>query len=222
MVRNVIGSVLALIGATAAVLSPFRAWYDGRPGRDYRVADLFTGITATKAGLATSILLPLAFAALVTLIGLLLRSRLLVALAGLVVLGFTVLWMIRQGQAVGSLSVESDGSGLGPGVGAAAGGGILLLLAAVLMSGRRRGEGRRFGRRRRVDGEPEVYGEGYGDGHGRPYPHQPYTGHPGGDAPTAEYPRHDPADGRRPDDGYGYGYGQEGPRGPEDQGPPRR
>jgi hypothetical protein len=135
MIRNVIGAVLALIGATAAVWSPFRDWYDGRHGRDYRIQDLFTGITSNEGELFASLLLPMAFAALLTLIGLLLRSRLLVALAGVVVLGFTVLWMVRQGQAAGSLTAGGDG--LGPGVALSFGGGVLLLLAAALMSGRR-------------------------------------------------------------------------------------
>ncbi|MEV4684529.1 hypothetical protein [Streptomyces kurssanovii] len=137
MIRNVIGSVLALIGATAAVWSPFRDWYDGRHGRDYRIQDLFTGITSNEGELFASLLLPMAFAALLTLIGVLLRSRLLVALAGVVVLGFTVLWMVRQGQAAGSLTAGGDGDGLGLGVALSFGGGVLLLLAAALMSGRR-------------------------------------------------------------------------------------
>ncbi|WP_251022239.1 hypothetical protein [Streptomyces sp. ISL-10] len=140
MIRNVIGSVLALAGATAAVWSPFRDWYDGRHGRDYRVQDLFNGISGTDGPLVSSILLPLAFGALITLLGVLMRSRLLVTLSGLIVLGFTVLWMVRQGQAAGSLTVGGDGAGLGTGVALAAGGGVLLLVAAVVMSGRRREE----------------------------------------------------------------------------------
>ncbi|MGW1495412.1 hypothetical protein [Streptomyces sp. NPDC002402] len=136
MIRNVIGSILALIGATAAVWSPFRDWYDGRHGRDYRIQDLFNGISDTEAELLGSILLPFAFAALVTLIGLVLRSRLLVALSGVIVLGFTVLWMVRQGQAAGSLTVGGVGGGLGNGVAWAVGGGLLLLVAAAVMSGR--------------------------------------------------------------------------------------
>ncbi|ORT58707.1 hypothetical protein [Streptomyces sp. CB03238] len=220
MVRNVIGSILALVGAAAAVWSPFRAWYDGRHGRDYRIADLFSGISGTKADLWISILLPFAFAALVTLVGLLLRSRLLVVLAGLIVLGFTILWMIRQGQAAGSLSVESDGSGLGPGVALAAGGGVLLLLAAVLMSGRRRAHehdldevgpghtwGRGHGRRRRGRGEPERHEEPYA-GPGQPYEQRPYAD----DTRTAEYPRYDD----RP------GEPGPGPAGPDRPGPPHR
>ncbi|MFD4375421.1 hypothetical protein [Streptomyces sp. NPDC058486] len=136
MIRNVVGSVLALVGATAAVWSPFRAWYDGRHGSDYAIGDLFTGITDAKAEVIGSILLPFAFAALVALLGVVLRSRLLVALAGLVVLGFTVLWMVRVGQAEGSLVVSGDGRGLGDGVANAFGGGVLLLLGALVMSGR--------------------------------------------------------------------------------------
>ncbi|HET6857118.1 MAG TPA: hypothetical protein VFH94_08490 [Streptomyces sp.] len=138
MVRDVLGWILALVGATAAVLSPFRAWHDGRHGRDYRIEDLFGGITGARAELVGSIILPFAFAAVVTLIGLLLRSRPLVALAGVVVLGFTVLWMVRVGMAEGSLAVNSDGTGLKPGVAYALGGGVLLLLAAAALRGRRR------------------------------------------------------------------------------------
>ncbi|MFD7894137.1 hypothetical protein [Streptomyces sp. NPDC059743] len=137
MVRNIIGSILALAAAAAAVLSPFLIWFDGRRGHDYRVADLFNGITATSSAVAVSLLLPFAFAALVTLIGLVLRSRLLVALAGLIVLGFTVLWMVRQGQVSNGLSISGGGTGLGLGVAYALGGGVVLLLAALVMSGRR-------------------------------------------------------------------------------------
>ncbi|MFD4315213.1 hypothetical protein [Streptomyces sp. NPDC058548] len=136
MIRNIAGSVLALAGATAAVWSPFRAWYDGRHGRDYAIDELFTGITDAKGELLGSMLAPFLFATLLTLLGVVLRSRLLVAFAGLVVLGFTVLWMVRVGQAEGSLTVGGDGTGLGDGVANAFGGGVLLLLGALVMSGR--------------------------------------------------------------------------------------
>ncbi|MFJ3694846.1 hypothetical protein ACIPW9_12125 [Streptomyces sp. NPDC090052] len=139
IIRNVLGSLVALVGAAAAVYSPFRNWYDGRHGSEYRIQDLFNGITATKPGDAGgSVLIPLAFAALITLIGILLRSRLLVTLAGLITIGFTVLWMVRVGMAEHSLTIGSDGTGLGPGVGYALIGGVLMLLGAGLMWGRRR------------------------------------------------------------------------------------
>ncbi|MGW5420895.1 hypothetical protein [Streptomyces sp. NPDC003943] len=140
MIRNIVGSVLALAGATAAVWSPFRAWYDGRHGRDYRIEDLFTGtgITDVRAEVIGSVFLPMAFAALLALIGIVLRSRVVVAVAGVVVLGFTILWMARVGQAQSGLNVGSDGRGLGSGVALALGGGVLLLLGAFVMSGRPR------------------------------------------------------------------------------------
>ncbi|WP_392752162.1 hypothetical protein [Streptomyces sp. LN590] len=148
MIRNILGSIVALAGAVAVVLSPFRVWYDGRLGRHYRVADLFNGISGARPGPLASIWLPFLFAAAVALVGVVLRSRLLVACAGVIVLGFTVLWMVRQGQVGGSLTVASDGSGLQLGVAYAAGGGVLLLLGALLMSGRQ-GSGSRLGRRAR-------------------------------------------------------------------------
>ncbi|MBT2398949.1 hypothetical protein [Streptomyces sp. ISL-100] len=182
MFRSVLGWVLALVGATAAVLSPFRAWYDGRLGREYRIGDLFSGITESKAGLVGSILLPFAFAALVALVGLLLRSRLTVALAGVVVLGFTVFWMVRVGQAQGSLAVNNDGTGLNVGVAYALTGGALLLLAAAAMLGR----GQR--RRHRVDGNKHRRRE--------PVPREEHEPVPEEEEPFPRYP---------PPRGGGYG-----------------
>ncbi|MFD7107240.1 hypothetical protein [Streptomyces celluloflavus] len=167
--RNVLGSVIALIGAAAAVWSPFRPWYDGRHGRDVPIQDLFNGLTGNSAPLLGSLFLPMAFAALLTLLGVALRSRLLVGFAALVVLGFTILWMVRQGQAAGELTAGTGG--LGVGAANALGGGAVMLLGALIM----RGGGRRS--RERPDGRPTDerhgggryddgrYGEGpYGDG----------------------------------------------------------
>ncbi|MEU4076611.1 hypothetical protein DEJ45_20955 [Streptomyces venezuelae] len=194
MIRNIAGSVLALAGATAAVWSPFRAWYDGRHGRDYAIDELFTGITDAKADLLGSMLAPFLFAALLTLLGVVLRSRLLVALAGLVVLGFTVLWMVRVGQAEGSLTVGGDGAGLGDGVANAFGGGVLLLLGALVMSGRSRPE-------RRVDHGPRPThptldgppAEPHPGPHPDPAPHpQQQTPAPYAETQTYDVPAHDP------------------------------
>ncbi|QKW07168.1 hypothetical protein HUT18_12935 [Streptomyces sp. NA04227] len=137
--RYLLGSVLALVGAAAAVWSPFRAWYDGRHGRDFRLEDLFssTGVSNTNAELLGSLFLPFAVAAVVTVIALALRSRLLLVLAGLIVLGFTALWMTRQAQEDGSLRVAGDGTGLDHGAAMALGGALLLLLAAAVLPGRK-------------------------------------------------------------------------------------
>lgn len=195
MVRNIIGSVLAVIGAAGAVASPFQAWYDGRHGRDYRVEDLFNGITATSSDLWVSLLLPFAFAALVTLLGLVLRSRLLVALSGLIVLGFTVLWMVRQGQRADGLTLNSDGTGIGLGVAAALGGGALLLIAAAVMSGRRSRRRGGSGTHRYVGGDREP--ERYGDtgqvgqvGYDQPEPYQPHQPYDAGFPPAGSTEQH--------------------------------
>ncbi|MFD9380522.1 hypothetical protein ACFWBH_34260 [Streptomyces sp. NPDC059999] len=180
MIRNVLGSLLGLIGATVAVWSPFRVWYEGRHGRDYRLADLFSsaGVTDAKGALLASFVMPFVLAALLTLTAILLRSRLLMALAGVIVLGFAVLWMVRQGQAAGSLSVGGDGGGLGDGVANAFGGGALLILAAFVMRGRPA--------RRRPRDLPATDG---------PYaatdaPYPPNTSHPPSDPypPSGSYP----------------------------------
>ncbi|MEU1085247.1 hypothetical protein ACFYPN_11215 [Streptomyces sp. NPDC005576] len=174
MIRNILGSVVALVGAAAAVLSPFRDWYDGRPGQDYRVQDLFGGITATSSGVMVSLFLPLLVAAVLTVVGVALRSRLVVALAGVLTLGFTVLWMVRQGQAAGSLAVNSDGSGLQWGVVLALGGGLLMLIGSLLMAGRRRRRGPD-----RSGGAPDH------DARTAPYPTSGYQ-HPDTWPPTRE------------------------------------
>lgn len=202
MIRNVLGSVLALLGAAAAVQSPFRRWYDSRLGRDYRIQDLFDGIGATSSSVMGSILLPFLFAALVALVGVVFRSRWVVAVAGLIVLGFTVLWMVRQGQAAGSLTVDGEGSGLGVGVAQAAAGGVLLLLGALVMPGRRAARARRSPEPYPVppDDRPDTWPPTQEPGpsaHTTPWPEpepDPYTG-PGpgqhrrpSDEDTARYP----------------------------------
>ncbi|RLV68715.1 hypothetical protein STAN_4239 [Streptomyces sp. CBMAI 2042] len=213
MIRNILGSLVALAGAASAVLSPFRDWYDGRAGQDYRVRDLFEGITATESGVLVSILLPFLFAALLVIAGVVLRSRIAVALAGLVVLGFTILWMVRQGQAAGSLTVGGDGAGLQVGVVNALAGGVLMLIGALLMRGRSRGAGRARARREREPEPVEPYGAPPADQvdmwpptqepgmstHTSPWPEpevDPYTGPDPHDPRTRSYPQAPPPSGR--------------------------
>ncbi len=139
-IRNTTGLVLAVLGAAAALWAPFRNWNDGRLGRDFRVWELFTGagVTDSGAGLFASMFLPLLVGALLTVLGVAFRSRLLVLIAGIITLGFAVLWMVRQAQAQGSLTVTGDSDGLGSGVGLALLGGLLMLIGSAVMSGRER------------------------------------------------------------------------------------
>jgi hypothetical protein len=205
MVRNVLGQVLALVGAAAAVWSPFQAWYNGRDGQYYRLEDLLTGtgVTAVSAELFASLFLPFVVAALLTLIGLVLRLRVLVVLAGVIVLGFTILWMVRIGLVEGSFTISGEqANGLGLGTALAFGGGVLLLLGAVFMRGR-------GGRGKHVRGrsgyltpvehrEPYESSELYEPEEPRAYepgeePREPRaTGGPDEDAPTQTWPRPPP------------------------------
>jgi hypothetical protein len=177
MVRNLLGILLALLGAAAAAWSPFRVWYGGRLGRTFQLSDLFssTGITGTQASLYAGLFLPMLAAAALTLIAALLRSRLLVMLAGLIVLGFTGLWMVRQGQDAGSLT--AGGNGLGEGAGYAVGGGALLLLGALVMRGRhlRRRAHRRGGRVRAAENGHDTPDESSGREYSEsPQPYGPF------------------------------------------------
>ncbi|MFH9397315.1 hypothetical protein [Streptomyces sp. NPDC017556] len=82
--------------------------------------------------------LPLLVGAVLAVLGVVFRSRLLVLAGGVITLGFAVLWMVRQGQAEGSLTVTGDSTGLGVGVGLALLGGLLMLIGAAVMGGRER------------------------------------------------------------------------------------
>jgi hypothetical protein len=210
MFRTVVGSLLALIGAAAAVWSPFRAWYAGRHGSVIRVDDLFTevGVTPAKAALLGSLFLPMAFAALLTLLGVLLRSRLTLCLSALLVLGITILWMVRQGQSAGSLT--AGGNGLDYGVATAFTAGLLILLGAFLLPRGSRRHPRHHGYPEPTPGPP-LYGA---PAYGPPAPEAP---------PTATY--EEPAYGQ-PGPEETAAYGQPGPEEtaaygrPEPEGPP--
>jgi hypothetical protein len=67
-------------------------------------------------------------------IGAVLRSRALVIGAGVVAFGFTILWMVRQGNAAGELTVSSNSRGVGFGVASALIGGLLMIIGGLLMT----------------------------------------------------------------------------------------
>jgi hypothetical protein len=148
MIRNILGSVIALVGATAAVLSPFRVWYGGRHGTQIRVQDLFTGLTTETAAVLGSVFLPMLVAAVLVVIAVVFRSRGLMAVAGLLVLLTVALWGVQKYRTPAGLTSRLADYGIA----LALGGGALVLIGAVVMSGR---PGR--GRHR---APPGVYGAG--------------------------------------------------------------
>lgn len=138
--RNIIGGLLALIGAAATLISPWQAWYNNRHGSTYKFYEVFgSGITVSKSGIMDSVFLVFLVMAILTVVGVLLRSRVLVLAAGVISFGFTILWMVRQGQAAGQLTITGDNNhGLGSGVAWAFGGGLLMIIGGLVMIGRPR------------------------------------------------------------------------------------
>ena len=136
--RNVLGGLLALIGAAATLISPWQAWYNNRHGSTYKFYEVFgSGITASGSGIMDSVFLVFLVMAVLAVAGVLLRSRALVGFAGVVALGFTILWMVRQGQAAGELTITgSNNRGLGSGVACAFAGGLLMIIGSLMMAGR--------------------------------------------------------------------------------------
>ncbi|WP_209311526.1 hypothetical protein [Streptomyces spiramenti] len=213
MLRNVLGAVLAVVGAAIAIISPFRDWYDGRAGRDFRLQELFSGsgITDARADLFAGLFLVMLAVAVLTVVGVVLRSRLLVALAGVVALGITALWMVRQYQVADTLVIGGDGVQWGA-TGALVGG-ALLLIGSALMAGRHPAVA--HGRHRHVDDgrghrrtDDDDRGERYDDDPDRPadqrYDHYPRASHdpyaPGRPVDPGD-PRFDPHNNRPADPG---------------------
>ncbi|GAA2043398.1 hypothetical protein GCM10009839_53240 [Catenulispora yoronensis] len=137
MMRNVVGGLLVILGAAATLVSPWQAWYNGRHGSTYKFWEVFgSGVTDSRSGVTDSVFLIFLITAVAAVVGLLMRSRTLVFVASLVAFGFTILWMVRQGQAAGELTISSNNRGLGTGVANAFGGSLLMIIGALVMTGR--------------------------------------------------------------------------------------
>ncbi|WP_194905096.1 hypothetical protein [Catenulispora rubra] len=136
--RNVLGGLLALIGAAATLVSPWQPWYNNRHGSAYKFYEVFgSGVTPSGSGVMDSVFLVFLVMAVLAVAGVLLRSRAMVASAGVVALGFTILWMVRQGQAAGELTITgANNRGLGSGVAYAFAGGLLMIIGSLMMAGR--------------------------------------------------------------------------------------
>ncbi|MET2716858.1 hypothetical protein ABXV03_14090 [Streptomyces harbinensis] len=184
MIRNVFGAVLAVLGAAAVLLGVFQDWYGSRTGRSFRITQLFTdvGITGDKAALFNGLFLVMLVAAVIAALALVFRSGWLAMLAAVLVLGFTILWMVRQYQIADSLTFGEGG--LGWGWASTMIGGVLLLLSAAAMfgaGGAGAGHGRHARPRRGRYEEPEP---GHGEVVEGPW-----------DTGQAPPPRHHPGEG---------------------------
>ena len=130
--RRLIGLVLVVAAAVAAVWSAFVAWYGARNGTDIRVQDLFDHITLQKANTFGSVLIPVAVSAVLVLAGIVVWWRWLWALGGLVAIATAILWGVRQAQTGDGLHASLMGNG--PAMAACAG--AAMLLASVIATAR--------------------------------------------------------------------------------------
>lgn len=130
--RRLLGLVLVVVAAAAAVWSAFLTWYSSRDGTDIRIQDLFNGLTFQKSNTYGSLLIPLAISAVLVLAGIVVWWRWLWALGGLVAIATAILWGVRQAQTVEGL--HSGLMGNGPATAACAG--AAMLLASVIATAR--------------------------------------------------------------------------------------
>jgi hypothetical protein len=130
--RRLIGLVLVVAAAVAAVWSAFIAWYGPRDGSDIRIQDLFDHLTLQKADTFGSLLIPLAISAVLVLAGIVVWWRWLWALGGLVAIATAILWGVRQSQTFDGLHANLMGNG--PATAACAG--AAMLIAAVVATAR--------------------------------------------------------------------------------------
>ena len=130
--RRLIGLVLVVAAAVAAVWSAFVDWYGSRNGSDIRIQDLFNGITLRTADSLGSLLIPLAVSAVLVLAGIVVWWRWLWALGGLVAIATAILWGVRQAQTGDGLHASLMGNG--PATAACAG--AAMLLASVIATAR--------------------------------------------------------------------------------------
>jgi hypothetical protein len=96
-VRRTIGALIGAVGALGVAVSAYLDWFAGQMPTEIPLERLFaTEVSGTAGGYWTSMAAPLALAGVVGVVGGLLRSRLMITLAGLLGLATLVLWVLMQ------------------------------------------------------------------------------------------------------------------------------
>ncbi|RSM67653.1 hypothetical protein DMH04_48555 [Kibdelosporangium aridum] len=125
VMRMVIAIVATVAGAAAVVYSTFLPWYRDRQGRQIPLNELWNGVTTTTTDMANSLFVPIVVAVALSLLGLIIGRRWMMALgAFLSVLVFAVF----LGQ---QMQVEAFASQFRQGFWNTAGGCVLLLIGAI-------------------------------------------------------------------------------------------
>lgn len=149
--RRTAGAVVAALGAAGVAASAYLEWFDDQTPRDMPFERLFqTEISGDASSYWTSVAAPLAIVGVIGLIGLLLRSRLVFTVAGLVGLATLVLWIIMT--AIDLSPNDLEAADYQPGVWVCAASLVILLIGII-------GMGRRYPREELSPDEPAAYDE---------------------------------------------------------------
>jgi hypothetical protein len=133
--RRVAGAIVAAIGALGVTASAYLDWYADRMPRDMPLDRLFqTEVSGGADNYWTSVAAPLAVVGVIGVIGMLLRSRLVLTVAGLIGLATLALWIVMTAIDVSPDDLEA--SDYQPGVWVCAAG-LAVLLIGIIGMGRR-------------------------------------------------------------------------------------
>ena len=96
-VRRTLGALIGAVGALGVAASAYLDWFAGRMPTEIPLQRLFdTEVSGAAGSYWTSMAAPLALAGVIGVIGGLVRSRLVITLAGVVGLATLVLWILLQ------------------------------------------------------------------------------------------------------------------------------
>lgn len=123
--RTLIAIVATVAGAAAVVYSTFLPWYGDRQGRRIPLSELWNGVTAGTTDMINSFFVPIVLAAVLTLLGLVIGRRWLMALGTIIAIAVFAVFLGQQ------LQVEALASQFRQGFWNTAGGCLLLLIGSI-------------------------------------------------------------------------------------------
>ncbi|HEX6328292.1 MAG TPA: hypothetical protein VFZ72_17125 [Jiangellaceae bacterium] len=131
--RRVAGAFLALLGAVGVTASAYLNWFGDRTPEAVPLDRLFqSGVTEQASSYWTSVALPLALVTVVAVVGVILRSRIVLVVAWLIGAATLVLFVVQQANDTAGFAIGD----LQTGVWVALAGLLVMLLGVLSMGGR--------------------------------------------------------------------------------------
>ena len=131
--RRVAGAFLALLGAVGVTASAYLNWFGDQTPETAPLDRLFqSGVTEQASSYWTSVALPLALVTVVTVVGVVLRSRLVLLVAWLIGAATLVLFVVQQANDTAGFAIGDLQTGVWVALA-----GLLVMLLGVLSMGER-------------------------------------------------------------------------------------